>query len=94
VVAVDDEHKLIAEQRVTNQVLDLGLLTQTAASAKEILGGELIDVVADREYFKIEDIEACARAGMVPNVTLLHGSAGWSRRPGGVGVCLHCPDIG
>ena len=26
-VAVDAEHKLIVEQQVTNQVLDLGLLT-------------------------------------------------------------------
>ena len=65
---MDDEHKLIVEQQVTNQVLDLGLLTKTAAPAKEIPGGDLIGVVADREYFKIEDIEACAQAGMVPNV--------------------------
>ena len=65
-VAVDTKHKLIVEQQVTNQVLDMGLLTETAEPAKEILGVEAIDVVADKGYFKIEDIEACEKAGMVP----------------------------
>jgi transposase len=67
-VAVDAKHKLIVEQAVTNQVLDLGLLTQTAAPAKEILAVEQIDVAADRGYFKFEDIEACEQAGMMPYV--------------------------
>ena len=65
-VAVDTKHKLIVEQQVTNQVLDMGLLTETAEPAKEILGVETIDVVADMGYFKIEDIEACEKAGMAP----------------------------
>lgn len=67
-VAVDTKHHLIVEQQVTNQVVDMGLLTVTAEPAKEILGVEAIDVVADRGYFKIEDIEACEKAGMVPHV--------------------------
>jgi transposase len=67
-VAVDTKHKLIVEQQVTNQVLDMGLLTETAEPAKEILGVETIDVVADKGYFKIEDIEACEKAGMEPYV--------------------------
>src|SRR5947199_8844926 len=58
-VAVDAKHKLLVEQQVTNQVVDMGLLTQTAEPAKEILGVEQIAVVADRGYFKIEDIAAC-----------------------------------
>src|SRR6202045_541075 len=37
-VAVDTKHKLIVEQQVTNRVVDMGLLTQTAAPAKEVLG--------------------------------------------------------
>src|SRR5271156_1136339 len=53
-IAVDTKHKLIVEQQVTNQVVDMGLLTQTAAPAKEVLGVERIAVVADRGYFKIE----------------------------------------
>ena len=67
-VAVDTKHKLIVEQQVTNQVVDMGLLTQTAAPAKEVLGVETIAVVADRGYFEIEDIESCETAGIVPYV--------------------------
>jgi transposase len=67
-VAVDVKHKLIVEQQVTNQVVDMGLLTQTAEPAKEVLGVETIDVAADKGYFKIEDIEACEKAGIVPYV--------------------------
>src|ERR1700752_2925413 len=67
-IAVDTKHNLIVEQQVTNQVVDMGLLTATAEPAKEILGVETIDVVADKGYFKIEDIEACEKAGTVPYV--------------------------
>ncbi len=67
-IAVDTKHKLIVEQQVTNQVVDMGLLAETAKPAKETLGIETIDVVADKGYFKIEDIEACEKAGMVPYV--------------------------
>ena len=75
-LAVDVKHKLIAEQAVSNQVLDLGLLAQTATAAMEALGVERIDAVADRGYFKIEDIEACEAAGITPYVPKpLRGSA-------------------
>jgi transposase len=67
-IAVDAKHKLIVEQQVTNQVVDMGLLAQSAEPAKEVLGVERIAVVADRGYFKIEDIEACEKAGLDPYV--------------------------
>jgi Transposase DDE domain len=67
-VAVDSKNKMIVEQAVTNQVVDMGLLTQTAEPAREILDVETIDVVADRGYFKIEDVEACEKVGCVPHV--------------------------
>jgi len=66
-IAVDVKHKLIVEQQVTNQVVDMGLLAQTAEPAKEVLGVERIAVVADRGYFKIEDIEACEKTGIDPS---------------------------
>jgi hypothetical protein len=47
-IAVDTKHKLIAEQQVLNKVSDLGLLTETANAAREILGVDQIDVVADQ----------------------------------------------
>ena len=66
-VAVDAKNKLIVEQAVTNQVVDMGLLTDCGAGPRN-LGVETIDVVADRGYFKIEDIQACERAGCIPHV--------------------------
>ncbi|MGO9263935.1 MAG: IS1182 family transposase [Candidatus Binataceae bacterium] len=65
-VAVDAKNKMIVEQQVSNQVVGMGLLTETAEPAREILDGENIAVVADKGYFKIEDIEACEKAGMTP----------------------------
>jgi hypothetical protein len=53
---------MIVEQAVTNQVVDMGLLKETAEPARAILDIENIDVVADRGYFKIEDIQACEKA--------------------------------
>ena len=53
---------------MSNQVLDVGLLAQTAQAAKEVLGVDQIDAVADRGYYKVEDIEACEKAGIVPHV--------------------------
>jgi hypothetical protein len=67
-IAVDAKSKMIVEQAVSNQVVDMGLLTQTAEAARDILEVEKIDVVADKGYFKIEDIEACEKAGMTPYV--------------------------
>ncbi|MGH6831306.1 MAG: transposase [Methylocella sp.] len=66
-VAVDAKHKMIVDQEVTNQVVDMGLLRQTAEPARAILAVETIDAAADRGYFKIEDIEA-EKAGMTPYV--------------------------
>jgi transposase len=67
-LAVDAKYKLIVEQQITNQVVDMGLLKETAEPARAILGVEQIDVVADRGYFKIEDIVACDEAGLTPHV--------------------------
>lgn len=67
-LAVDVKHKLIAEQEVSSQVVDMGLLTQTTQAAMDNLGVEQIEVVADRGYVKVEDIEACENAGITAYV--------------------------
>lgn len=67
-LAVDAKHKLIVEQQVTSQVLDMGLLTETVTPARAVLEVTAIDVVADKGYVKIEDIVACEAAGIVPHV--------------------------
>ena len=67
-IAVDTRRKLIAERQVHAKVSDPGLLTETASAAREVLGVERIDAVADRGHFKIEDIEAAEAAGVTPLV--------------------------
>jgi transposase len=67
-VAIDAKHKLIVEQHVTNAGSDLGLLAQTAGAARELLGVERINAVADMGYYKGEDIAACEDAGVTPYV--------------------------
>ncbi len=67
-VAVDAKHKMIVEQDVTNQVVDMGLLQATAEPARDILDVETIDVVADKGYFRTEDIAACEKGGLTPHV--------------------------
>ncbi len=53
---------------MTNQVVDMGLLQATAEPAREILDCDRIDVVADKGYFRTEDIAACEKAGLTPYV--------------------------
>jgi len=79
-IAVDAKNKMIVEQEVTNQVVDMGLLQATAEPARAILEVETIDVVADAGYFRTEDIEACEKAGLTPHVP--RPQRGWSARNG------------
>lgn len=67
-IAVDAKHKLIVEQQVHSKVTDLGLLAKTAKPAKACLEIDKIDLVADKGYFAIEDIEDCEAAGIIPHV--------------------------
>ncbi len=67
-IAVDTKHNLIAGQQVHSKVSDRGLLAQTATAARENLAVDEIDVVADRGYYKMEDIEDCEAAGITPYV--------------------------
>ena len=79
-IAVDTKHNLIAEQQVHNHVSDLGLLAETAAAARENLAVDKIDAVADRGYYKIEDIEACEAArdhALRTEARPEHGQAQW-----------------
>ena len=67
-IAVDTRHNLLAEQQVHSKVSDLGLLAETAIAARENLAVNEIDAVADRGYYKIEDLEDCEAAGVTPYV--------------------------
>jgi transposase len=62
--AVDTEHHLIVAHEVTNVGHDRTQLANMAGQAKEALGTAKLNVVADRGYFKSEEILACEEAGI------------------------------
>ena len=57
--AVDAKHHLIVAHEVTNQGHDRRQLHNMATKAKEALGKDELDVVADRGYFEGYEILAC-----------------------------------
>ncbi len=66
--AVDTEHHLIVAHDVIQSGSDRASLAPMAEQAKEALGVDEIDVVADRGYFSAEQIKACADAGVTPTL--------------------------
>jgi len=66
--AVDTEHHLIVAHHVTTQVNDRALLSPMARRAKEAMGVEKIEVLADRGYFSGEEILACKGLDATPYV--------------------------
>jgi transposase len=66
--AVDAKHHLIVAHEVTNVGHDRGQLSNMAGQAQAATGHEALTVLADRGYFKGEEILACEQAGSVPYV--------------------------
>ncbi len=62
--AVDAKHHLIVAHEVTNQGHDRHQLHHMAQQAKAAIGTKKLDVVADRGYFKGEEILACDDSGI------------------------------
>jgi transposase len=63
-VAVDTEHHLIVAHEVTNTGSDRSQLANIASQAKEVLGADHLDAVADRGYFNSPEILACEQANI------------------------------
>jgi transposase len=63
-VAVDTTHHLIVTHEVTNSGSDRSQLAGMAKKAKEALGVDQLEAVADRGYYHGEEIVACAKAGI------------------------------
>ena len=61
-VAVDTKHHLIVMHEVTNSGSDRAQLANVASQAKEVLGVNKLEAVADRGYFSGEEILACDKA--------------------------------
>jgi transposase len=66
--AVDMEHHLIVAHEVTNVGHDREQLSGMAGKAKAAMGLETLEVLADRGYFKGEEVLACAPIGVTPYV--------------------------
>jgi len=63
-IAVDTEHHLIVTHEVTNSGSDRSHLASIALQAKEVLGAEHLNAVADRGYFNSPEILACEQANI------------------------------
>ncbi|KSL31701.1 IS5/IS1182 family transposase [Pseudomonas aeruginosa] len=79
--AVDAKHHLIVTHEVTNDGVDRDQLSSMAKQAREAMGVEELSAVADRGYFKGEEILACHEAGITVFVpkTLTSGATAAGR---------------
>lgn len=66
--AVETEHHLIVAHEVTNAVHDRHQLSSMAGQAKEALGAETIEALADRGYYDGKEFLACGQAGVTAYV--------------------------
>lgn len=73
--AVDAKHHLIVAHEVTNVGHDRNALATMAKQASVAMGGKDLTVVADRGYFKGEEILACEEAGITAFVAKPQTSA-------------------
>ena len=69
--AVDAKHHLIVAHQVTNVGVDFGHLASMAQQARTAMETADITVIADRGYFKSEQILACDEAGITAIVPKL-----------------------
>jgi transposase len=58
-VAVDTEHHLVVAHEVTNSGSDRAQLANMGRQAKEVLGVDKLQAVADRGYYNSTEIKAC-----------------------------------
>ena len=65
---VDDKHKLIIDYEVTNDTEDYNHLSDMGKRAKEVLGIEEIEVLADKGYYNAKEIKECVDNGITPYV--------------------------
>jgi transposase len=62
--AVDAKHHLIVEHEVTNNGSDRDQLSSMAKKARTAIGTATMTAIADRGYFKGEEVLACHEAGI------------------------------
>jgi transposase len=73
--AVDDKHKLIVASEVVNDSSDVRQLSAMAKAAKEALGAETLQALADEGYYSSVELKACEDEGIIAYVPLPEGNA-------------------
>ena len=82
-VAVDDKNHVVVDYNVTNAPADNCQLSIIAKGAKEMLGVEQLDVVADKGFFNFMEIKECVDNGIVPHVPeQSRYGVGWVKKTG------------
>ena len=66
---VDAEHSLIMDFKVTQNPNDLGELDNMALRAKKLFGGKDFEALADKGYYKADDLKKCVKHGIQPYVS-------------------------
>ena len=71
---VDDKHKLIVASEVVNDSSDVNQLHAMAKAAKEALGAEVLQVLADEGYYSSTELKACEDDGITAYVPPSEGN--------------------
>jgi transposase len=72
---VDAKHKLIVEHEVTNEPTDQAQLSKMAVRAKQTLGVEQLEAVADCGYYDGAEVKQCTEEGITVYVAKPQTSA-------------------
>ena len=67
--AVDAKYKLIADYKVTTNASDFGELDNMTLMVRKLYGGKKFKVVADKGYYRTEDLKRIVRKGITPYVS-------------------------
>jgi Transposase and inactivated derivatives len=73
---VDAKYKLIADFKLSQKPNDLGELDNMALRAKKLFGGNGFEVLADKGYYKADDLKRCMKNGIIPYVARQNHSNG------------------
>jgi len=72
-IVVDPVSHMVGFVEVTNQCNDLGQLSPVMIEAKEDLGIEIVEAVADKGYQDHADLLECLKNGIIPHVPMKSG---------------------
>ena len=72
--AVETKHHLIVAHEVTNLGYDRDALSMMALKARDEMASDTIEAIADKGYYKGEEIVACELAGIAVTVAKPHTS--------------------